>query len=302
MTLVDNSVKLIDLAEPGRKIEYAGRVCYKSQDKISDDSYERFIKGIVNRGHTSVLEHERKMFAVAEEYWLKFWQHLFARSDKSRYFNITSSEDGNYVYVSGNIRAWYEFTKEESDDFKEDREIISAFLAKDYPYIFNSNEAIHLPTDVVFYGAEAEKMCGDLTKHKAYTFEIVGSRSFTHQIVRHRSLSFSQESQRYCNYSSGKFGNSIRFIKDEVPKGTEELLKTIEKAYFNLMEFDNKPEDARQILPNCTASTIVVTGTFEDWKKFLHLRVDSHAQREIREIATTIMSYLRLTKADIGLE
>ena len=299
MEYVKNNVKLIDLAEPGRKIEYAGRVCYKSQDKISDESYERFIKGIVNRGHTSVLEHERKMFAVTEEYWLKFWQHLFARSDKSRYFNITSSEDGNYVYVSGNIRAWYEFTKEESDDFKEDREIISAFLAKDYPYIFNSNEAIRLPTDVVFYGAEAEKVCNDLTKHKAYTFEIVGSRSFTHQIVRHRSLSFSQESQRYCNYSGNKFNHSIRFIKCDA--FDDDILQTIEDAYFKAIDNGAKPEDARQILPNCAASTIVVTGTLEDWKKFLHLRVDEHAQKEIREIAETIMNYLRLTKKDINL-
>ena len=299
MEYIKNNVKLIDLAEPGRKIEYAGRVCYKSQDKISDESYERFIKGIVNRGHTSVLEHERKMFAVTEEYWLKFWQHLFARSDKSRYFNITSSEDGNYVYVSGNIRAWYELTKEESDDFKEDREIISAFLAKDYPYIFSRNEAIRLPTDVVFYGADAEKMCGDLSKHKAYTFEIVGSRSFTHQIVRHRSLSFSQESQRYCNYSGNKFNHSIRFIKCDA--FDDDILQTIEDAYFKAIDNGAKPEDARQILPNCAASTIVVTGTLEDWKKFLHLRVDEHAQKEIREIAETIMNYLRLTKKDINL-
>lgn len=299
MEYVKNNVKLIDLAEPGRKIEYAGRVCYKSQDKISEDSYERFIKGIINRGHTSVLEHERKMFAVTEEYWLKFWQHLFTCSDKSRYFNITSSKEGNYVYVSGNIRAWYELTKEESDDFKEDREIISAFLAKDYPYIFSRNEAIRLPTDVVFYGTEAEKMCGDLTKHKAYTFEIVGTRSFTHQIVRHRSLSFSQESQRYCNYSGNKFNHSIRFIKCDV--FGDDILQTIEDAYFKAIENGAKPEDARQILPNCAASTIVVTGTLEDWKKFLHLRVDEHAQKEIREVAESIMSYLRLTKKDINL-
>ena len=301
MNLVKDSVKLIDLAEPGRKIEYAGRVCYKSQDKISDDSYERFIKGIVNRGHTSVLEHERKMFAVAEEYWLKFWQHLFARSGKSRYFNITSSKEGKYVYISGNIRAWYELTKEESDDFKEDREIISNFLAKDYPYIFNSNEAIRLPTDVVFYGADAEKICDDLSAHKAYTFEIVGSRSFTHQVVRHRTLSFSQESQRYCNYTAGKFGSSIKVIGSEVPDGAGHLLNQLEELYFDLIEKGAKPEEARQILPNCTASTIVVTGTLEDWKKFLHLRVDEHAQREIREIAINIMHDLHLTKSDIGL-
>ena len=302
MNLVKDSVKLIDLAEPGRKIEYAGRVCYKSQDKISEGSYERFIKGIANRGHLSVLEHERKMFAIpVNPFNEKGYEKMFGFE---HYFNITvnMNENPSYFFVSGNIRAWYELLYgPKAVTYQAEADTLKNFLRKDYPYIFEIDEN-RTPEDVgILYGAEAEKICDNLDVHKAYTFEIVGSRSFTHQIVRHRTLSFSQESQRYCNYTAGKFGSSIRVIGSEVPDGAGHLLNQLEELYFDLIEKGAKPEEARQILPNCTASTIVVTGTIEDWKKFLHLRVDEHAQREIREIATNIMHYLHLTKSDIGL-
>lgn len=299
MEFVKNNVKLVDLAEPGRKIEYAGRVCYKSQDKISDESYERFIKGIVNRGHTSVLEHERKMFAIpvgvfCENY---AYEEMF---EFEHYFNITVNTSGtpSYFFVSGNIRAWYNLLNgEKSIMYQEETKVLKNFLHKDYPYLFEVDEDVR--EESILYGADAEKICDNLSAHKAYTFEIVGSRSFTHQIVRHRSLSFSQESQRYCNYSGNKFNHSIRFIKCDV--FDDDILQTIEDVYFKAIDNGAKPEDARQILPNCAASTIVVTGTLEDWKKFLHLRVDEHAQKEIREIAETIMNYLHLTKKDINL-
>lgn len=299
MEFVKNNVKLVDLAEPGRKIEYAGRVCYKSQDKISDDSYERFIKGIVNRGHTSVLEHERKMFAIpvgvfCENY---AYEEMF---EFEHYFNITVNTSGtpSHFFVSGNIRAWYNLLNgEKSIMYQEETKVLKNFLHKDYPYLFEVDEDVR--EENILYGADAEKICDNLSAHKAYTFEIVGSRSFTHQIVRHRSLSFSQESQRYCNYSGNKFNHSIRFIKCDA--FDDDILQTIEDAYFKAIDNGAKPEDARQILPNCAASTIVVTGTLEDWKKFLHLRVDEHAQKEIREIAETIMNYLHLTKKDINL-
>ena len=301
MEFVKNNVKLIDLAEPGRKIEYAGRVCYKSQDMISDGSYERFIKGIVNRGHTSVLEHERKMFAIPAGVFCEnyAYEEMF---EFEHYFNITVNKSGtpSHFFVSGDIRAWYELLNgAKSIMYQEETKVLKNFLCKDYPYLFEIDENEDVRDENILYDLDAEKICDDLSAHKAYTFEIVGSRSFTHQIVRHRSLSFSQESQRYCNYSGDKFNHSIRFIRSE--SVDESVLKIVEDSYFKAIENGAKPEDARQILPNCVASTIVVTGTIDDWKKFLHLRVDTHAQKEIRDIAESIMSYLRLTKKEIEL-
>ena len=226
MEFVKNNVKLIDLAEPGRKIEYAGRVCYKSQDKISDDSYERFIKGIVNRGHTSVLEAERKMFAIPVNVFSeKEYEAMF---EFEHYFNLTVNMNGkpSYFFVSGNIRAWYELLNgEKSIMYHDETDTLKNFLHKDYPYIFEIDEN-RTPEDVgILYGKNAENVCDDLSKHKSYTFEIVGSRSFTHQIVRHRSLSFSQESQRYCNYSktSKSYDEQVNYINEKYNKLFEEL-------------------------------------------------------------------------------
>ena len=141
MEFVKNNVKLIDLAEPGRKIEYAGRVCYKSQDKISDDSYERFIKGIVNSGHTSVLEHERKMFAIPVDVFSeKGYEAMF---EFEPYFNLTvnMNENPSYFFVSGNIRAWYELLYGPKEIiYHAEADTLKNFLHKDYPYIFEIDE------------------------------------------------------------------------------------------------------------------------------------------------------------------
>ena len=291
MELVRNSVKLVDLAEPGRKIEYAGKVCYKSQGNITDTSYEKFITNIIKSEHTSVIEHESRLFMFGKDLYDSQYHIYF---DDNHYANIT--REGDFIFVSGNIRMWYSLLKDVDEKSAPFLQGLSTKLNEDYPYIFkNLNVSLTCK-----YSKEAEDLCNNLDKHKLYTFEIVGSRSFTHQIVRHRTLSFSQESQRYCNYSGGKFNHSIRIVDSVMPPGTEDLLQEMENTYFRLIDEGMKPEDARQILPNCAASTIVVSGTLDNWKKYLHLRVDTHAQREIREISETIMHYLHLTKQDIG--
>lgn len=117
-------------------------------------------------------------------------------------------------------------------------------------------------------------------------------------LEKKRKLELEMEKE-IANIKCDKFNHSVKFIASE---GVDEnVLKIVENSYFKAIEKGAKPEDARQILPNCTASTIVVTGTIKDWKNFLHLRVDEHAQKEIREIAKSVMSYLHLTKLDIGL-
>lgn len=293
MELVKDNVEFITLAEPGRKIEYAGKVCYKSQGNITDTSYEKFITNIVKSGHTSVIEHEYRMFMFDEELYNNSLRKYF---EYNHYTNVTSEK--GYKFVSGNIRMWYNLVGNDKEIDNIYLQGISSYLAEDYPYLFNNFDCkINCK-----YGKEAEDECNDVSKHKLYTFEITGSRSFTHQLVRHRTLSFSQESQRYCNYSGNKFNHSIKFIENIVPNSVKEILVEIENKYFDLIEKGAKPEDARQILPNCTASTIVVSGTLENWKKFLYLRMDKkHAQKEIVDIANMIAKYLHLTKADVGL-
>lgn len=292
MELVKDNVEFITLAEPGKKIEYAGKVCYKSQGNITDNSYERFITNIVKSGHTSVIEHEYKIFMFEPEIYAALKKHF----EYNHYANV--SVEQNKIFVSGNIRMWYALLGNDKEIEDIHLQGLSSYLSEDYPYLFKNYECkINCK-----YGKAAEDECKDMSKHRLYTFEITGSRSFTHQLVRHRTLSFSQESQRYCNYSGNKFNHSIRFIENVVHHSTNKLLEEIENKYFELINDGVKPEDARQILPNCAASTIVVSGTLENWKKFLYLRMDEkHAQKEIVDISNMIAKYLHLSKADVGL-
>lgn len=297
MTFTKPNVELVNIATPGKKIEYCARICYKSENNITEDSHVKFIKNLASSGHHSTLEHERKLFAFDTSIYEGELKKYF---EYHHYFNVTF--EGVNAFVSGNIRAWYEFLKDVDEQSSPTLKSLSTYLANDYPYLFK-NFDIYLKCK---YGTEAEKICEDLDDHISYSFKITGSRAFTHQAVRHRTLSFSQSSQRYCNYSGNKFGHSINFIE---PFGNEEQVakikdfcKIAEDTYFALIESGAKPEDARQVLPNCTASEICMSGTKSDWKKFLHLRMDEkHAQKEIVDIANSVASYLHLTKADVGL-
>ena len=99
------------------------------------------------------------------------------------------------------------------------------------------------------------------------------------EIVRHRVMSFAQESQRYVGYDKEKFGGEVTFVKphwyaEEFPACLTwiESLKRSEKEYLDLREMGLKPQDARGVLPNATKTEIVVTGFESDWEHFFSLR------------------------------
>ena len=133
-------------------------------------------------------------------------------------------------------------------------------------------------------------------EHAYASFRIVTNRFTTHQIVRHRLFSYSQESQRYCSYDKDKFGSEITFVKplELNEKESEEWYKTLEYAeqsYFQLIEDGYAPQIARSVLPSSTKTEIVMSGNFRSWRHFLKLRYSSHAQANVREIASMIYDY-----------
>ena len=181
-------VKLLSKKEIMDMIEKAGRVCYKSEDLIKEDSAEKFIKNIIKKGHESVIEH-----------------------------------------IS-----------------------ISAIIITD--------------------------------------------RATSHQIVRHRIASYSQESQRYCNYSKDKFNNEITFIEpvflDEdsaIKSAWLNAMNNAAKSYFELIALGAKPEQARTVLPNSTKTELVMTMNLREWRHFLKLRTSKGADPQIREIAEMLL-------------
>ncbi len=141
-------------------------------------------------------------------------------------------------------------------------------------------------------------------EHEKITIRIICDRGVTHEIVRHRIASYSQESTRYCNYCNEKFGKEITFIEpcffnsdNEKDKRNKEIwlksMQQIEDNYNELIDNGAKPEEARAILPNSLKTEIVVTMNLRAWRHFLKLRTDRAAHPQIREISNMILDELK---------
>ena len=175
-----------------RKIEAAGRICYKSEENITDGSAEIFVRSILKNGHESVIEHEK------------------------------------------------------------------------------------------------------------ISVRVVCDRGVSHEIVRHRIASYSQESTRYCNYSKEKFGKELTFIKpvfwEEDSKEYQlwkNLMKKTEASYNELIEMGAAQQEARRILPNSLNTEIVITMNLREWRHFFRLRTSKKAHPQMRQISRMILEYFK---------
>ncbi|MBR4983252.1 MAG: FAD-dependent thymidylate synthase [Lachnospiraceae bacterium] len=171
-----------------KRIERIGRVCYKSEDKITEDSAVKFVGNILRSGHESVIEHEK------------------------------------------------------------------------------------------------------------ISVRIVCDRGVTHEVVRHRIASYSQESTRYCNYSKEKFGKELTFVKplywEEDCKEYKlwlDTMQNIEDTYNKLIEMGAEAQQARSVLPNSLKTEIVVTMNLREWRHFFKLRTAKRAHPQMREIACPLL-------------
>lgn len=178
-----------------RRVERIGRVCYKSEDRIEEGSAEKFIRGILRRGHESVIEH-------------------------------------------GSI-----------------------------------------------------------------TVKFICDRGVTHEIVRHRIASYSQESTRYCNYVKEKFGSQITCIdlstgfhydlNNETDRQKydvwQKAMENAEQSYFRLIELGATPQEARSVLPNSLKTELVATMNLREWRHFFRLRADAAAHPQCREVAVMLL-------------
>ncbi len=133
-----------------------------------------------------------------------------------------------------------------------------------------------------------------IIEHAVATFEISGiSRATSHQLVRHRLASYSQESQRYVDMSSPDFvvPPSIAENPDAL-QVWDETLRAVICGCRKLRKLGIRKEDARFLLPNATATRIVMSANFREWRHFLKVRLDPRAQWEIRELARRILGIL----------
>lgn len=135
----------------------------------------------------------------------------------------------------------------------------------------------------------AEKFCKMLLgrnhlsviEHEHMTVRIICDRGVTHELVRHRLASYSQESTRYCNYSG-----EVVFI---VPpwgfdEWTMQFLEACEREYQRLLEAGQSPQQARAVLPNCLKTEIVATANLREWMHIFEMRCAKAAHPQMREI------------------
>ena len=151
-----------------------------------------------------------------------------------------------------------------------------------------------------------------IIEHYDISIKVICDRGITHEIVRHRIASYAQESTRYCNYGSGKFGNEITVIEPcfFIPEDSEEILNSStenekkrawkasmlysEAAYRRLIELGATPQEARSVLPNSLKTEIIMTMNLREWRHFLTLRTSKAAHPQMREVANMILTEFKL--------
>lgn len=246
-----------------KQIEKAGRVCYKSEDKITDTSAKDFVDRMIKSGHGAMLEHGTVYLKA--EFEVEFYGGEEVATNplinyvNNKYSKVTKGKDT--LYVTTNLRV-----------------LVENDLLSDLRYI-----------------------CGPTEFHeKRITVKFTCDRGVSHEFVRHRVFSFAQESTRYCNYSKDKFGNEITFIqpcwdyiKTAAYNGVdnfdgdyfEHSLREAESYYFKLLDQGWKPQQARAVLPNSLKTELVMTGFTKDWEHFFGLRDAGSAHPQARELA-----------------
>lgn len=271
MKLINQNFEILeqkDFSLEGIKqfIERCGRVCYKSEDKITEDSAKPFVDRMIKSGHGAMLEHGTVYLYIRRKgnESLEVDRYLMNPYSKVVFSQSPNSRDME-IYITTNLRV-----------------LVENGWLDDLQYICE-------PTEY---------------HERRVTVHFVCDRGVSHEFVRHRVMSFAQESTRYCNYSKDKFGNELTFIKPcwldiptgqyvywdgdwcdinkmkiQLPEGEHKdidaflwTLNNAETHYTLLINSGWKPQEARAVLPNSLKTELVVTGFTSDWNHFFDLR------------------------------
>jgi len=133
-------------------------------------------------------------------------------------------------------------------------------------------------------------------EHATITVKLICDRGVSHELVRHRLASYSQESTRYANYSKDRFGKEITVIRPPFwPEDSaayrewHEAMKAAEVHYMRLIETGAQPQEARSVLPNSLKTEIVMTCNIREWRHVFELRCASQAQPQIRQMMLSLL-------------
>jgi thymidylate synthase (FAD) len=165
---------------------------------------------------------------------------------------------------------------------------------------YKSEDKIALDSAKEFVATIIRRGHESVLEHCKISVRVICDRGISHEIVRHRIASYSQESTRYCNYSNNKFGNEITFIRpyywdksDEKYRVWLESMTFAEKMYIKLVELGAKPEEARSVLPNSLKTEIVVTMNLREWRHFFKLRTAIGAHPQMRQLTIPLLKQFK---------
>jgi thymidylate synthase (FAD) len=278
-------------------VEFAGRTCYRSVDKMGHAP--KFLHARMTEGHQDIFEHVWITAVLIDD------DDSVNLIESHRYAWVTRTENGQWCYVSANMRVWLELAR----TILVARSVVARYL----PGMFTGYQAelpapsarVEMPERIVSGRATVNligihhpqiQVGADVELHWAATFLLDGvSRALTHQLVRHRLLSFSQESQRYVSLDKGGWYPIVPSAiasKTQARQIADETWRAIERGYEQLRELGIRKEDARYLLPNATSTTIMVSGSIAVWRDVFRQRCAPDAQWEIRDVANAMKSML----------
>lgn len=312
MKIIKPSVEIMrtgleDFVTPEQFIEKVGRTCYKSEDKITDDSAAKFVGNLVKRGHEAMIEHYNLIFKTTAE-WYEQIKHdrdtlmtncnIHTRELLRAYMRFTDNraEEGEVRHIiSGNIRAWRDFIKASVEGFGEIPQYMHGMI-RSYPVFFpefQEQTPEEIVNDVLIPISTTELIHGkERNTHMDVTMKFVCDRGVSHEMVRHRVASFAQESTRYCNYSGDKFGGEIAVVRpswcgedSKVFSRWKAGCERAESTYFDLLLDGCSPQEARSVLPNSLKTEIIVTMNLDGWRHFFELRCEPSAHPDMCEVA-----------------
>lgn len=267
------------------------RICYKSEDKAKE-SEAGFVKGIIKSGHNSCLE----MGAVT-----LFFTYMppgyLADLTTSKYLICDGTEHG--LFVTGTVRAWREWLQ-----VWRTGELVNAIgtaLHNREPVLFEdlyTSLNWENPGGVISIPTTDEPIPLHLTKrHTFQGVKFTTNRAVTHEIVRHRPVTYLQESQRYCAYNKDQFDGNVTFIEptafnfDEVEMTAwRDAMKYTEEQYLWMLEHGQSAQAARTMLPNSCKTEIIVYCSLQQWEHIFAMRCHKAAEPSMQEAMYPVLA------------
>lgn len=303
-------------------IEYAGRVCYRSTNNMGKNA--GFIRARLQEGHADIVEHVYVSLMIPQDSQVAWALSVrpMGWDDPTRFFmTCPVLSKSNQLIVTASLRGWYDLLNQlfHMDPENEFVRVLSTLAPQMFPSeqrdikplggFTAPNATIYTLADeggpegsarqrVSLIGLSPLKPSEPkkVLNHMSATFLIEGvSRSLTHQLVRHRLLSFSQESQRYVDLIKGRWQPVVPPMIADDPAEYLHFMASFNAAvetYKVLRGKGERKEDARFLLPNATETRLVASGPLAAWDHFFRLRKDSAAQWEIRNMADKALSLL----------